>query len=217
MKPPKFNAALDLVSRLHAKQYRKGTKIPYLSHLMAVCSLVLEASEYTKFTAKREELAIAALLHDALEDQGHQISLGTIKRQFGPTVAQIVSDCSDDVITVKGQKKAPWRTRKEKYIAHIGKTRKETQLVSCADKLHNLRSILWDYRRIGDVVWDRFTSDKAGTLWYYRSLAKEFLKAWPENPLASELDLTVRVFESEDTLFAGGERTKRVRGSRKGK
>jgi (p)ppGpp synthase/HD superfamily hydrolase len=188
----KFQDAFGLASQLHEVQCRKGTKIPYISHLMAVASLVLEASEYTEFQSQRQDLAIAALLHDALEDQGHKISLEKIEREFGSLVAQIVSDCSDDVITVKDQKKAPWRQRKEKYIAHIGKTRKETQLVSCADKLHNFRSILWDHARIGEKIWDRFNADRADILWYYESLAQEFLSAWPENPLASELNQTVK-------------------------
>ena len=146
----KFYNALETVGKLHAIQYRKFTKIPYISHLMAVASLVIEASEHAKLRSKREDLAIAALLHDTLEDQGEKITLEKIRRQVGPVIAQIVDDCSDDVITVKGQKKAPWRQRKEKYISHIGKARKETQLVSCADKLHNIRSILWDHRRIGN-------------------------------------------------------------------
>jgi (p)ppGpp synthase/HD superfamily hydrolase len=183
----KFEEAFLLASQLHADQYRKGTEIPYISHLMAVCSLVLEACDLTEFKSTRQDLAIAALLHGALEDQGHKISLQEIEQKFGVLVAKIVSDCSDDVITSEGQQKAPWRDRKIAYVAHIGKTRKETQLVSCADKLHNSRCILADYERIGNDLWSRFSANKADILWYYQSLAQEFVRAWPENPLAPEL------------------------------
>lgn len=191
MPTSKFDEALLLASQLHADQYRKGTEIPYISHLMAVSSLVLEACELTEFKSKRQDLAIAALLHDALEDQGHKISLQEIDRKFGALVAKIVSDCSDDVITSERQQKAPWRDRKVAYLAHIGKTGKETQLVSCADKLHNSRCILADYKRIGDDLWSRFNASKLDIFWYYQSLAEEFIKAWPKNPLAPELHQVV--------------------------
>jgi (p)ppGpp synthase/HD superfamily hydrolase len=195
-----FYKALEMVGKLHANQPRKFTDIPYISHLMAVSSLVLEASEHTIFKSKREDLAIAALLHDTLEDQGGKFPLVEIKKQFGSFVAQIVDDCSDDVISEKGQEKAPWRLRKEKYLAHIGETRYETQLVSCADKLHNVRSILWDHRRIGDRIFDRFNASKEDTLWYYQELAKAFKKSWPENPLAAEFDQTVRLAIKESSI-----------------
>lgn len=161
---------------------------------MAVASLVLEASEHTPFKSIRQNLAIAALLHDVLEDQGHQISLAEIERQFGFLVAQIVRDCSDDVITSEGQKKLPWRNRKDAYIANIGNKRRETQLVSCADKLHNARCILADSKRLGDGVWGRFNAKKPDILWCYESLAREFKRSWPENPLVDDLAQTVQSF-----------------------
>ncbi|MDD4616718.1 MAG: HD domain-containing protein [Alphaproteobacteria bacterium] len=191
----KFEEALILAHGLHAKQKRKGTGIPYISHLMAVAALVLEGCEHTEFKAIRQDLAIAALLHDALEDQGHQILLGEIQERFGPLVAEIVSDCSDAVITQDGQQKAPWRTRKEAYIAHIGQKRRETQLVSCADKLHNARCILADFERIGESLWSRFSATKPDLLWYYESLVDQFGKAWPENPILAELHKTVRLLK----------------------
>lgn len=139
----KFKEAFELAFLLHAEQVRKSTEIPYISHLMAVSSLVLEAAEHTEFFAVREDLAIAALLHDVLEDQGDKISATELKNRFGPLVFEIVNDCSDDVITFEGQQKAPWKERKQNYIRRIANKRRETQLVSCADKLHNARSILY--------------------------------------------------------------------------
>lgn len=189
----KFRDALELAYSLHLKQFRKSTEIPYISHLMAVSSLVLEASEYTDFKLIREDLAIAALLHDSLEDQGHKISLLEIEKRFGALVAEIVRDCSDDVITTEGQDKAPWKERKLAYLENLSKKRRETQLVSCADKLHNARSILGDKNKIGEKVWDRFNADKSQTLWYYRTLVETFQTSWPQNPLVDELKQTVEL------------------------
>lgn len=190
----KFQEALALAHSLHIEQFRNSTEIPYISHLMAVSSLVLEASEHTEFRDVRQDLAIAALLHDALEDQGHQITAEQIQERFGPLVAQIVLDCSDAIISSEGEDKGPWKPRKLAYIDRVKKKRRETQLVSCADKLHNARSILGDLSRVGDLVWARFTATKDETIWYYRSLAEEFQKSWPQNPLAEELKMTVKQF-----------------------
>jgi (p)ppGpp synthase/HD superfamily hydrolase len=149
---------------------------------MAVAGIVLEANAYHQFD-DIEDLAIAALLHDAIEDQGDKIDLAEIRKRFGQSVHDIVLSCSDAVIDRPGQKKPPWRKRKEAYIAKIATKSRGTILVSCADKLHNARSIMFDHDRIGDVVWDRFTADKTETLWYYEQLRDVFARAWPENPL----------------------------------
>ncbi len=179
----RFEEALVLAAQLHARQVRKGTAIPYISHLLAVTSLVLE-------NGGGEDEAIAALLHDAIEDQGGAETREEIRRRFGDAVAAIVDGCSDtDVIP-----KPPWRERKERYIAHLRAAPPAVRLVSAADKLHNVRSILADYRVFGEVLWRRFNGGKAGTLWYYRSVT-DTLRAVASSPLIDELDRTLAELE----------------------
>ena len=187
----RFDEALQLASELHRAQTRKQTPIPYIAHLMAVAGIVLEAHAYHQFD-DIEDLAIAALLHDAIEDQGDKIDLPEIKRRFGQNVHDIVLSCSDAIIDRPGQKKPPWRKRKESYIANIKTKPRGTLLVSCADKLHNARCIMFDHDRIGDVVWERFTANKAETLWYYEQLLEAFEQVWPENPLLPDFAAVVK-------------------------
>ena len=170
----KFDEALALASELHREQIRKDAPIPYISHLMAVAGIVLEANAYHPMD-NLEDVAVGALLHDVIEDQGHKIDLDQIKERFGETVQRIVSECSDAIVTTKGEQKPPWKDRKTKYLANIQSKSKETLLVSCADKLHNARCILFDFDRIGDRVWHRFNAGKEGTVWYYEGLAREFI------------------------------------------
>lgn len=177
----KFEEAFVFANRLHAKQYRKGTNTPYVSHLLAVASLVLEHGG-------TEDEAIAALLHDAVEDQ--DVCLKEISDRFGRKVAAIVEECSDSVV----QPKPPWKERKTSYLNAIPGKSKSAQLVTMADKLHNARSILIDYRRVGDCIWDRFTGGKEGTLWYYRILVERFLLV-QRHPLAIELEYVVSELE----------------------
>jgi len=152
----RFEEALMYASELHRRQVRKGTRIPYVSHLLAVASLVLEAGG-------NEEEAVAALLHDAVEDQGGRPTLLTIRERFGATVAMIVDGCTDaDVIP-----KPEWRARKEQYVRHLRDAAPSVRLVSLADKLHNARATVSDLRRDGDALWGRFNGGKDGTLWYY--------------------------------------------------
>jgi (p)ppGpp synthase/HD superfamily hydrolase len=180
---PRFEEALVFAARLHSRQRRKGTGIPYVSHLLGVASLVLE-------NGGDEDCAIAALLHDAVEDQGGRPTLEEIRRRFGDRVAFIVEGCTDtDVVP-----KPPWRQRKEAYLAHVRQAPAEVRRVSVADKVHNARSILADLRRNGSAVWTRFTADRDGVLWYYRSLAIAFLET-DEGFLAEELDRVVREIE----------------------
>jgi len=171
---PRFESAFSVAASLHATQVRKGTDTPYIAHLLAVASLVLEHGG-------TEDEAIAALLHDAVEDQGGLPTLQRIRDEFGDAVADIVAECTD----THEDPKPEWRQRKETYIASIPKKSPSAQLVSLADKLHNSRAILCDYRQTGDALWERFRGKKEGTLWYYRSLAKAFQKSGPE-PLATE-------------------------------
>jgi len=186
----KFDEALALASELHREQNRKGTPTPYMSHLMAVAGIVLEANAYHQMD-NIEDVAIGALLHDAIEDQGHKINLEQIKDQFGDTVRRIVFECSDAIVTEIDGEKPPWKERKKAYLGKIANKSQETLLVSCADKLHNARCIMFDYDRIGDKIWDRFNAGKDGTVWYYKSLAEEFERAWPENPLLPDFQALV--------------------------
>jgi len=180
----RFDEALTFASRLHASQVRKGTKIPYISHLLAVAGLALE-------NGASEDEAIAALLHDAVEDQGGAAAREEIRRRFGDSVVQIIDGCTDaDVIP-----KPPWHERKEKYMAHIREASPSVRLVSAADKLHNARAILADYRVMGEALWDRFNGGKAGTLWNYRSLVEAFRQASGSIPLVEELDRVVSELE----------------------
>ncbi len=173
---PRFEDALVYAARLHARQTRKSTAIPYVSHLMSVSALVLE-------DGGDEDEAIAALLHDAVEDQGGAPILAEIRGRFGERVAAIVAGCTDsDVIP-----KPPWRERKERYIAHLVHATPEVLRVSRADKLHNARSILADLRVQGDGVWSRFSADRESVLWYYGALLDAYRKTGGGR-LAEELE-----------------------------
>jgi (p)ppGpp synthase/HD superfamily hydrolase len=162
----RFDRALVLASDLHRHQVRKGTTIPYVSHLLGVASIVLEHGG-------SEDQAIAALLHDAVEDQGGASTLDRIRQEFGSRVAEIVDACTD----TDESPKPPWRARKEKYLAHLDQVSDDGLLVSMADKLHNVQAILRDYRAEGESVWSRFNAGRADILWYYRALVEEFRKA----------------------------------------
>ena len=151
--------------KLHKKQTRKGSNIPYFTHLSSVSNLIIENNGTTT-------QAIAGLLHDAVEDQGGAKTLAAIKRKFGPKVAKIVDQCSDTTI----KPKPPWKTRKIKYIKDIKNKTQDTLLVSLCDKYHNANCILSDYQKVGEEIWDRFTASKQETFWYYESLYKEFKK-----------------------------------------
>ena len=181
---PRFQRAFEFAAKQHAGQTRKASSIPYIAHLMGVASLVFEAGG-------DEDLAIAALLHDVVEDCGGAPMLNQIRRRFGPRVAKIVDGCTDAYQLPK----APWHDRKVSYINRLKKEDTETRLVSAADKLNNVRSILSDYRTIGESVWSRFNGGRDGTLWYYRTLRDEFLRSTP-NRITRDFDLAVRDLES---------------------
>ncbi len=177
----RFKEALALATDLHADQRRKGSGIPYVAHLLGVASLVLEYGG-------TEDEAIAALLHDAVEDQGGKETRKLIAKKFGEEVAQIVDGCTDTDETPK----PPWQERKAAYIAHIASASPSVLLVSACDKLYNARTILADYRRIGDDIWERFKGGrKDGSLWYYQSLVGAYQKTG-DHPVYDELDRTVK-------------------------
>jgi GTP pyrophosphokinase len=175
----KYKSALKYVFDLHRDQYRKGSQKPYLSHLLAVSALVME-------NGGTEIEAISALLHDAVEDQGGLETLAEIRRLFGEEVASIVEACSDSMITPK----PPWCNRKEAYLKKLEGASPSVILVSQADKLHNLRSILQDYRERGEELWDKFRGGKDGSLWYYHQLIKVYQKHG-SNPILTELEKTM--------------------------
>lgn len=180
----RFRDALDYALELHGDQQRKGSDTPYAAHLLAVASLVLE-------DGGDEEQAIAALLHDAPEDQGGLETLSAIRSRFGDQVADIVHGCTDTYENPK----PPWRQRKETYLEHLGSASSEIRRVSLADKLHNARSILTDLLRSGEAVWERFNGGKDGTLWYYRSLLQVF-RSRSDSPLVTELGWVLQRIES---------------------
>lgn len=181
----RFDDALAYAARLHAAQLRKGTTVPYVAHLLAVTAIVLEHGG-------GEDESIAALLHDAVEDQGGASTRAKIRRRFGDTVVAIVDGCTD----AETMPKPPWRERKEAYIAHIAGASASVRLVSAADKLHNARSILADHRQLRDALWGRFTGGREGTLWYYRALVDAFRAAdGGPTALLDELDRTVSEIE----------------------
>ena len=178
----KFKEALSYSYDLHRNQTRKGTLIPYTSHLMTVSSLIMEHGG-------DQEQAIAGLLHDAVEDQGGQNTLNEIRKKFGDKVANIVSDCTD----AWEEPKPPWKARKLDYLQSLPKKPKSSILVSLADKTHNAESILFDKIEIGDAIWDRFTPPYEETKWYYRSLSNIFLDKIP-GKLAERLVRAVNKF-----------------------
>ncbi len=183
----RFDDALAYASRVHRDQTRKGTDIPYISHLLGVASLALEAGA-------DEDQAIAALLHDAVEDQGGAERLFDIRARYGVRVASIVEHCTDtDAVP-----KPPWRLRKEAYVASLAHKPAEALLVSLADKTHNAGAILADLAAIGPAVWDRFTGGKDGTLWYYAALAEGF-RARSPGPAAERLAAIVEDLHARAT------------------
>jgi (p)ppGpp synthase/HD superfamily hydrolase len=192
----RFEQALLFATRKHAGQTRKASRVPYIAHLLGVASLVLEAGG-------DEDLAIAALLHDVVEDCGGVPMLKEVRRRFGQRVAHIVDGCTD----AYDEPKPPWYERKGKYLQRLRTEDDEVRLVSAADKLHNVGTILRDYREVGESIWERFRGKRDGTLWYYRALADEFHRTKP-NRLVKELERVVRELEKE--AASGGKSRKRT-------
>lgn len=170
---PRIEEAFAFAAELHRAQTRKGSGAPYLTHLMAVAACVGEH-------LGDEDQVIAALLHDAIEDQG--VTADELARRFGPEVARIVVACTDAF----ERPKPPWRARKERYIAALRDEDATVKLVAVSDKLHNARSIERDHRVIGAEVWARFTAPVDETLWFYRAVTDALAHGWP-HPLVDEL------------------------------
>jgi len=178
-----FEKALIYATRIHGGQLRKKTRIPYIAHILGVCAIAME------YGANETE-AIAALLHDAVEDCGGAKRLRDIERKFGKKVAKIVQGCTDTDQTPK----PPWLERKKAYVAHVRHAPMPTKLVSASDKLHNVRAILMDYRKERERLWSRFNAGKQGALWYYRALVDAF-SGKRIQLLVQELDRTLTVLE----------------------
>jgi (p)ppGpp synthase/HD superfamily hydrolase len=179
----RFDQALSYASLLHRGQRRKGAEIPYVAHLLAVTSLVLEHGG-------DEDEAIAALLHDSIEDIGGEGLRREIRELFGERVLGIVEGCTD----TDRQPKPPWRERKEVFLERLPRAAASVRLVVAADKLHNVRSMLMDHTRIGDRLWQRFRGGRDGTLWYYRAVA-DALRQVEQTPLVEELHRAVTELE----------------------
>jgi (p)ppGpp synthase/HD superfamily hydrolase len=182
----RFDRAVKFARKAHKNQARKGTAIPYISHLLGVVSLVLEMEG-------TEDEAIAALLHDVVEDCGGAPMLEIVREEFGEDVARIVQANTD----TDQKPKPPWRARKQQYLDSLPGKQRDELLISLADKLHNARATLLDYRRIGDDIWPRFKEGREGQLWYYGELVRHFTaRADDLGPkCASKLDDFVRTID----------------------
>ena len=161
----KYKKAIDYAFALHSNQYRKGTTIPYFTHLVSVSNNVIENGGNT-------DEVIAGLLHDAVEDQGGEKTLKLIKKRFGNKIAKIVEECTDTKITPK----PPWLERKKKYLSGMKKSTQSSLFVSLCDKLHNVTCIVNDYQRVGRKLWKRFNASSKQVYWYHNSLYKNFSK-----------------------------------------
>jgi (p)ppGpp synthase/HD superfamily hydrolase len=181
---PRFEKALIYATRIHGGQPRKKTRIPYIAHILGVAAIALE------YGANETE-AIAALLHDAVEDCGGAKRLRDIDRKFGKQVARIVEGCTD----TDQKPKPPWLERKKAYVEHVRHASMPTKLVSASDKLHNVRAILMDYRQEGEKLWSRFGGGKQGALWYYRALVNA-LSGKRIQSLVQEINRTLTELES---------------------
>jgi GTP pyrophosphokinase len=179
----KLERALVYAAQVHGNHYRKGTGVPYITHLLAVAAIVGE-------NGGTEDEVVAALLHDAPEDRGGEARLTDIRLRFGHAVAEIVAGCTDTY----EDPKPPWRERKERHLAYLAGASEAVRLVSAADKLHNARSVLSDYSVAGEDLWSRFNGGREGTLWYYRAVVDN-LSPQNDDPIVEELDRVVGELE----------------------
>ena len=186
----RFEKALVYAFQVHQMQMRKGSSVPYIAHLIAVTSLVLE-------DGGDEDEAIAALLHDAAEDHGGLRTLEEIRTKFGDRVAGIVDGCTDTY----DDPKPPWLERKSAYLEKLLTASPDILRVSVADKLHNARSLLFDLRRSGEETWSRFNGGKSGTLWYYNELLKVYQLITP----TMMVEEFARVVQQIDVLAHAGD------------
>ena len=195
----RFSSAMDYARHLHI-EHRKGTNIPFMAHLLGVASLVMGEAGQVPFSVT-EDMVIAALLHDAVEDHGGQPRLEDIRCNFGAEVARIVEGLSDSFEEDASAKKS-WEERKRSYLERLPHEAPDVQLVSAADKLYNARTILDEYRAIGPRVWERFHRGRDQQIWYFHELIKVF-KSAGTNRIVDELE---RVVAELDRVSSGGKR-----------
>jgi len=184
----RFTHAIDYARQVHVN-YRKGTSVPYVAHLLGVASLVMGESGHVRFPVT-EDMVIGALLHDAVEDEGGLPRLRDIEANFGKEVAKIVEGCTDSFEEDSG-KKQEWEERKKSYIDRLRNEPEATLLVSAGDKLYNSRAILEDYRNVGPEVWSRFKRGRKEQLWYFDELIKVYEQRCPNWRIVSELKRVV--------------------------
>jgi (p)ppGpp synthase/HD superfamily hydrolase len=183
----RFSAAVEYARQLHT-EYRKGTDVPYMAHLLGVASLVLgEAGGRVPVT---EDMVIAALLHDTVEDHGGMSRLRDVEQRFGSNVARLVAGLSD-TFAEDHDKKEGWEERKNAYLARLRNETDDVLLISAADKLYNAKSILDDHRLIGDAVWERFKRSSRQQLWYFHLLLAVF-RTNPTNKIVDDFERVVR-------------------------
>jgi (p)ppGpp synthase/HD superfamily hydrolase len=178
---PRIVDAFAFAYELHRTQVRKGSRVPYVTHLMGVAAIV---GRY----GGDEDQFIAALLHDAVEDQGGIETLDRIRERFGATVADYVAGCSDS----DDAPKPPWRERKERFIEFTRTASPKQRLIIAADKLHNTRALISDLREKGNAFWDLFKAGREGSLWYYAEIVRALAEGWT-HPLLRELTEEVDV------------------------
>jgi (p)ppGpp synthase/HD superfamily hydrolase len=186
----RFTNALDYARQVHV-ELRKGTQVPYMAHLLGVASIVLGETGHIAPHIVTEDMVIASLLHDAVEDEGGLPRLRDIEEKFGIEVARIVEGCTDS-FEEDPSKKQGWEVRKASYIERLWNEPPETLLVSIADKLYNARAILEEYRQIGAEVWTRFKRGRKHQLWYFGELIKVYEKRCPSWRIVEELKRTVK-------------------------
>jgi len=195
----RFTSAVDYARHIHIER-RKGTDIPYMAHLLGVASLVMGEAGHAGFPVT-EDMVIAALLHDAAEDQGGLRRLQDIEQNFGSNVARIVEGLSDS-LSEDSSKKQSWLERKQAYIERLHGEPADVQLISVADKIYNARTILEDYREIGPLVWERFKRGRADQIWYFDELLAVY-KSTGTSRIVEELERVVeelRQISAAETL-----------------
>lgn len=186
---PRLRAALEYAFLLYRDDARRGSNTPVLAHLLGVCALV-------QGDGGDEDEAIAALLHDALEDKPERTSRDELGARFGERVLALVATATDTPPEWTGGEKPPWRERKEGYLRRARRAEPGLLRVTIADKVDNLRAMLAEYRRLGERLWERFNAGRDHQVWYYRSALEAYRAAGARGPLLDELARLVRELEA---------------------